>query len=275
MQTQIRKTLLPLLAIAFLSQACSKSSGGGGTGGGTGGGGSATPQYTKKVLVEDFTGTWCGYCPAMSDALDNKSRSTPNLVFSGMHDAAGRTDPYHSIYSVSLRNAFGVSAFPTALVNRVSLADQGNVTSFIDANLGTKTHTGLKIESTFGAGNTTLNVICTAGFSDNINEQLKMVCYLVEDSLRFNQVNFYSGPNPLPNYLHRNVVREAGNGAILGEAIGTATNAKGSTLTKAYTFNTAGYNIANLKVITAIVNNAGKQIFNVQIAKAGTTQSFD
>jgi len=271
-------SLTILLALAFT--ACKKtSSPSGGTGQPA-----ASNKYTKKVLVEDVTGTWCGWCPLMAYALEQKAVSTPNLIYVGLHDRAGTTDPFHSPHSTAIRSNFGISAFPTALVNRKSKADDSNVGSFIDASLGGNTSVGLAIESTLGASS--IAVKCSAGFSDNYSSSsMKMVCFLVEDQLVASQANYLSGnssyaghpyflkPNPITNFVHHYVLREVGNGAPLGDPIPSASTVTDAVYVNNYTINTSGYNAANLYVIAFVLK--GSDCVNVQIAKAGTAKAFD
>ena len=272
-----KKVQLSMVAASLLLfTACKKSSS---TDEGSTGGGSTTAvaKYTKKVYVEDFTGTWCGYCPDMAVSLDTKSRTTPNLIYAEVHNAAGRTDPYHTPYSNTLGSTFNITGFPTALVNRnaAQQADPDNVGSFINSNLSTtKIHTGIKIESTVDASGM-IRVTNSIGFSDTYIEALKVACFLVEDSLFTDQTNYNSalGGGILRNYLHRNVLREVANGNVLGEAFTGAT--KDNTVTKAYNFSSAGYNRNNLRIITLVMNNANNKVYNCQIAKVGAVKEFD
>jgi thiol-disulfide isomerase/thioredoxin len=276
MQKKVQVSIVAAGLLLFT--ACKKSSttdnGGGSTGGGTT---EAVAKYTKKVYVEDFTGTWCGYCPDMAVSLDTKSRTTPNLVFTEVHNAAGRTDPYHTPYSLTLGSTFNITGFPTALINRnaAQQADPDNVGSFINSNLSTtKIHTGIKIESAIDAGGI-IRVTTSIGFSDTYVEALKVACYLVEDSLFTDQTNYNSalGGGTLRNYLHRNVLREVANSNVLGEPISGAT--RDNTVTKTYNFSSVGYNRNNLKIITLVMNNANNKVYNCQIAKVGTVKDFD
>src|SRR5690606_34990124 len=37
-------------------------------------------EYTQKVLVEDYTGTWCSYCPRMAAILDFFTEYNENVI---------------------------------------------------------------------------------------------------------------------------------------------------------------------------------------------------
>src|SRR5690606_22782994 len=42
-------------------------------------------KFTKRILIEDFTGTWCGYCPRVMYALENLANQTEDMVMIGIH----------------------------------------------------------------------------------------------------------------------------------------------------------------------------------------------
>ncbi|RLF72568.1 MAG: hypothetical protein DRN55_06050 [Thermoplasmata archaeon] len=82
--------------------------------------GNLTSSASRRVvLVEDFTGTWCGYCPGVEGALDriiNDKRYFPdNTTIIEWH--------YGDSYAYSGSNArvsfYGVSAYPTLIVDGV------------------------------------------------------------------------------------------------------------------------------------------------------------
>jgi hypothetical protein len=45
-----------------------------------------TQGFTKKALLEDFTGTWCPNCPPAANAVTNATNANPNLFGVGYHD---------------------------------------------------------------------------------------------------------------------------------------------------------------------------------------------
>ncbi len=277
MQRKVQLLMTAAVAVSLILPSCKKSSTTDDNNNNGGGGGSpAVAKYKKKVYVEDFTGTWCGYCPDMLVELDRKSRTTPDLVFIEVHDAAGRTDPYHTSYGDALGSAFNITGFPTALINRnPSLqADPSNVSSFISSNLSAeKVHTGIKIESSFTDVNR-IKVTTYTGFSNNYTEPLRAICLLVEDSLFTNQTNYNSalGGSTLPNYLHRNVLRQADSG-VYGTTIGETK--RDSIVATTYYFNTTGYDRDHLRIVALVTSGANNKVYNCQYAKAGTTKDFD
>lgn len=74
-------------------------------------------NFTKKVVVEEGTGAWCGNCPLGALALENLNKVLPdNVVTIGVHaGGANGYDPYdYSAYAQFM----GFTAYPTGRVNR-------------------------------------------------------------------------------------------------------------------------------------------------------------
>ena len=43
-------------------------------------------NYTKRVLVEDYTGAWCGYCPRVAYKLEKAEELNPKVIGVGIHN---------------------------------------------------------------------------------------------------------------------------------------------------------------------------------------------
>jgi len=52
-------------------------------------------KFQKRVLIEDFTGTWCGYCPRVSYGIDRVMEQTTKAVPVAIHQQSSGSDPYH------------------------------------------------------------------------------------------------------------------------------------------------------------------------------------
>lgn len=82
---------------------------------------SASPaqEAVRPVLAEQFTGTWCPFCPGSSGALERleDQLGSENLIVLAYHHAAGRSDPYHNQDSVDRANFYRITGFPTVYFN--------------------------------------------------------------------------------------------------------------------------------------------------------------
>jgi thiol-disulfide isomerase/thioredoxin len=70
--------------------------------------------HTTKVLVEDYTGTWCGYCPRLAYKIDQLAASNSNVIPVAVHNDT----PFMFSQVNSMMDQFGVGGFPTGKINR-------------------------------------------------------------------------------------------------------------------------------------------------------------
>ncbi|MEL7147516.1 MAG: hypothetical protein AAFO69_14170, partial [Bacteroidota bacterium] len=75
------------------------------------------PFTIKKVLIEEFTGEWCGWCPEAAYNLENLTKDNPYVLTVGIHN----NDGLHFDNEDVIRNAFGLNSFPSGLTGRVNL----------------------------------------------------------------------------------------------------------------------------------------------------------
>ena len=68
----------------------------------------------NKVIVEDYTGTWCGYCPPVAHAIYELKEVYDNIISVGIHNNDELTIDQES----DLRSELGISGFPSARLNR-------------------------------------------------------------------------------------------------------------------------------------------------------------
>ena len=75
----------------------------------------APATFTKKALLEDFTGTWCPQCPPAGAAITNAINSNSNIFGVGYH--AGNGDPMEIPETAYWSSYYKVTGFPTVYVN--------------------------------------------------------------------------------------------------------------------------------------------------------------
>lgn len=253
-------------------------------------------KYLSRVLFEDYTGAWCGWCPRLAHEFELLEDNNPRFMFVGNHNG----DAYETSYQNTLENTFGINGFPTGTKMRdwtsagksVKYNDNGSITNVSDtaqasAYLASSDSLGLAITDAAISGNTVSGKV-KVGFGFTYNEPLKIVIELVESNLVLAQSNYYNTSpvgnpyygkgNPIPNFVHHNVLRKVST-AVLGDAIPSSKTQGGKTFTKSFSFNATGYNKANCKIIAFVVgqktNTKYKGIVNVQWAKAGENKNFE
>ncbi len=247
-------------------------------------------KYTTKIIADDFTGTWCGWCPRMTYKFNKFMASDSRIFTVGVHNGDALTV---SALESSLRSKFNVTGFPTVIINRNrEFNDNGNINSVADSVdfgsfLRQRMVVGLAINSTV-SGNT-LNITTKVGFDADIPDGLKLVVTVVEDGLVKSQSNYYannnsypgnpyySSGNPISNFVHNGVLKAAPTG-IMGETIPAAQQAKNNIYTATHSVDISGMVSSNVKVVAFVTyadGGANKGVLNAQWANAGVNKNFD
>lgn len=250
-----------------------------------------TAKYSTKVIAEDCTGAWCGWCPRLTWKFDNFMHNNNRIFTIGVHN--GDAFALSSIES-ALRAKFSITSFPSAIINRDrKFNDNGNINSFADSTdlgdyLRARAPLGLSLSSTVN-GNT-LNITTKVGFDANISNNLKLVVCVVEDGLILGQTNYYNNNNNYPgnpyysagatitNFVHNGVLRAAPTG-IFGESIPKANQIKNGEYSATHAVNINSWNVAKLKVVAFVTYDTDKEtskgILNAQWTNANTTKNYD
>ena len=123
-------------------------------------------EYKKRVMVEDYTGTWCGWCPRVSYALELLEKETDDAVIVAAHQG----DPMQFSQISALMSAFSVSGFPTAIINREQkwTSPQPNNVAQVTAKLAQKAYIGLAINPTIDGRNLYINTKMSIGYNYNV-----------------------------------------------------------------------------------------------------------
>lgn len=164
--------------------------------------------YIKNVLIEDYTGTWCSNCPRVAWAIELAKERSDKIVPVTIHayDEMEMTG-----YEV-LTEAFieeHPTPFPSVRLNRINkwTDDVNNIDAALNFT-GYGSDLGLAIESS--KTNTTIEATIKIGFENTFTKPLKLVVYLTENGLHYNQVNstdFFGGTHVLVDFEHNNVLR--------------------------------------------------------------------
>lgn len=260
-------------------------------------------EYTQKVLVEDYTGTWCAWCPRMATILDYLSDYSENIIPVGIHTPGAPTDPWLYEYALDMQVKYSAQGAPKGKFNRIYPVNQYEGVSLCptDANiyqpqadsyLNQTAQLGLAINSTL-SGNS-LNINVKVGFAVDALSEARLVVYLIEDGLTHNQVNGYTGtgltcdsnynysamPNPIPNFAQKHVLLKAYTD-IYGDIIPQNQVSNGNVWSKDFNVNLPANvtNAQNLSIVAFVLGNgseiANRPVINVQSAKINTNQPFD
>jgi thiol-disulfide isomerase/thioredoxin len=238
-----------------------------------------TSRYTQKVLIEDYTGAWCGYCPRIAYSLDQLQAANNKVITVAVHN----NDALVYTFEAAMRGQFGVAVFPTAIVNRNFAWNE--TSSQVTDQTNKWAPLGLAIQSTVSG--TTISGKVQTQFNVNSDFPMKVVVLLIEDGKVLAQTNYYNTTagnplfglgNPIANYIHNHVLRAAATN-VFGDAIPAAAMVKNNIYETTFSFNAAAYDITKCYIVATTVYEDGisgrKGALNTQIVKAGQTQNFD
>ena len=233
----------------------------------------------KKVVIEEGTGTWCGWCPRGAVAMEQMYQNHPN-DFIGI--AVHNGDP---MTVTEYDNGTDLSGFPGCNVDRALLDESVSANlfeSYYQERIGLAVPAGLSM-TVSGTTSKTINVSATfRTVFASANYRLGVV--IIEDNVTgtasgYNQTNFYAGgangamggyeslPNPVPaaSMVYDHVGR-----ALLGGFAGQA-NSVPTTITDglaaSYTFNytiPSTSNSANMSAVALLIDNATGEIVTAE-----------
>lgn len=231
-------------------------------------------EPVNKVVVEDYTGTWCGYCPPVAHAIYELKEVYDNIISVGIHNNDELTIDQES----DLRSELGISGFPSARLNRtISWLDPYQI-SDVNSLLSEENHVAISINSNLE--NIELGVdLRIVSNVELVNH--KLVIYLVESNLIYDQSNyfnyvedsyFYNLGNPIENYSHQDVLRKS------------ITNISGNVLDIIQPLNDYKFNfnvqinpdfvVENLAIV-AIVVDSNNNAINSQLGAVNSFQDFN
>jgi hypothetical protein len=232
--------------------------------------------FKKRVLIEDYTGTWCGNCTRVSYAIEQVKAQNDKVVTVAIHNG---NDPYHFAGIAPLKNLIlpnSPLALPVSRLNRMIVWTFPEPTNVEEAINLTGNNSGLGIAMNSSIENGNINLDVNVKFALNYTN-LKLVVYLLEDELvhfQRNYTTYYDNVNPITNYVHNHVLR-ASMTDILGETISGNTSA-GSSFTKNFTIPVPS-NIANADNINFVAFLVGEDnlAINARASHANENQEFE
>lgn len=232
--------------------------------------------FKKRVLIEDYTGTWCGNCTRVAYAIDQMVEQSDKVVTIAIHNG---NDPYHFAGFQPLKEMIMPNSdleLPQSRLNRTIVWTSPEPSNLAQAKALTGNNAGLGIAMSSTVVNGTVNLDVNMKFAQNYTG-LKIVVYALENHLIRNQVNYtsyYGNVNPVQGYEHNHVLRKEITD-LLGDPITESTTA-GQTITKSFSFPipTNFLNPENISFVAMIVN-ADNLALNARAAEKNENQTFE
>jgi thiol-disulfide isomerase/thioredoxin len=254
-------------------------------------------QLPKKVIVEEGTGTWCGWCPRGFVIMEKIAEDYPEIA---LPIAIHNNDPMvFAQYDADFSRT--ISGYPSGHVDRKELdIDPDHPTShygFDDAivNLDSRmVPIQLQVETSYNEDTRTVQIKAVGQTSiATLANNLRFSCVITEDDVRgvtaaYNQVNYYANnvngpmggfeslPDPVPaNQMVYNFVARALLGGYEGIAESVSPVLEANEYFEAdFTYQVpAGYNVNNMKAIVFILDDETGEILNGNDAPLAGTLS--
>lgn len=249
----------------------------------------APTSFTKKVLLEDFTGTWCPNCPPAAAAVANTVNGS-NIFGVGYHSGVSSyPDPMEIPETDFWTNHYNVTGFPTVYVNgpdtRWNFPSMGQV----NGELAEEATVGLALEASIIGGKLDLEV--KVGFKTTPTEEVKLMIYLIEGSATSSSPQ--AGSSQGTAYVHNDILREVYTDQ-LGDVIPASSTTAGGIFTRTITgldIPSNATDFEDLKVVAYVRNTYTKtfvdyfntthensphyDIYNVQEVHVGELVPFD
>ncbi|MCF8348356.1 MAG: Omp28-related outer membrane protein [Bacteroidales bacterium] len=188
-------------------------------------------QPDRTILIEEFTGEWCGWCPIGMMGLENMiERFGDSVIVVAVH----MSDPFESPSAGGMIGVWGGAA-PTALINRAYdtlLQDQvfspEDWEEVIARQINTPAPCNVSLDYTFDDTSREIMATVSATFTEDFVGDARLNLYIVEDSvIGVSQSNYLSGnpafintpfyelPEHIDNFPHEHLLRE-----MVGESYG-------------------------------------------------------
>ena len=202
----------------------------------------STQPQNRNVLIEEFTGRNCGYCPDGHRIANLIVANNPGRVWAVNIHAGGYSPVTYpnmnTTDGATITSGFGIGGFPAGHVNRSTAEDLGrnqweshtntqlaqqaevNVAGFVTLNHATRT------------AEITVEVYYTANSSQSTNY---LTIMMLQDSILGSQSGNYYNPSQMLNgqYVHQHVLRDVVT-STWGDEISPTT--AGTLITKNYTY---------------------------------------
>ncbi len=217
------------------------------------------PRSQTRVLIEDFTGTWCVNCPRVIYHLEQAMQQISGIVPVAIHNRGYNTDPFHFDDVETLASEYNITAYPTPLINRTEVWDE--TTGHIQQYLQKIVPLGVSVSNTLSGNQWDITVKVRFDM-DLPRDTLRLVVFATEDHLHADQANttsYYGGQNPIPNFEHNHVLRYSFTDP-LGDAIPQAQQSFDNEYTWTYSGPVPSQvnDPANMRVVAFVVRGTSR-----------------
>lgn len=233
-------------------------------------------------LVEQFTSTYCMWCPLGIGLLKRLVESRDDIAWIGIHGNMNGTDPFRIYQCDSIMSLEGANSYPSGSFDRMpGVEEDGSIitglgyyesaydqavqyfSAFLDAGAAEPAWAQVNISSTFDQDSRVADITVSGEmvdvFDDMLGADSRLTVYLIEDHLHADQLNQSTW---VPNYEHNGVFRQA-----LGSVKGVEFNRDGNAYSNHFTYTIpAEWNADNMSVVAFISRPlAGRNYLDMRV----------
>ena len=199
-----------------------------------------TTPTNKNVLLEEYTGNYCTYCPNGHRIANELAAKYPGRVFPiNIHAGSFASTSYPNMTTTQgneYNNNFGVTSYPTGILNRVGQIGYTQWENKVDEMMKENAIVNIAGDYTINAATRTVQITVEMYYTGNSSESTNyLTIYMLQDDI----VGYQAGSNLNPTqivdgqYNHTHVFRSAIT-STWGDAVSPTT--AGSLITKTYTY---------------------------------------
>ena len=239
----------------------------------------ATTFYPRRVVMEEATGTWCGWCVRGLETIDRMNREYPdNFIAIGIHN---NDEMSNWLNYEGVANRF--SSYPSCIINRQETFDPDypSMRTIVEY-LKNSAEATISASACFARSDSsavTVTTQTTFGFSDKGQDNYRIAYVVVEDQVGpYSQKNFYDGSSMSPDdymyawsqqgglvsVLFNDVARAVYTDADGLKSSIPATIEEGKAYNYTYAFNLPKniQNPKNIRIVTLLIDTKRGEIMN-------------
>ena len=201
----------------------------------------STSPENKKVVLEEFTGISCGWCPDGHIIAQNIQNNNPENVFlinihqGGFSNPGNGQPDFRTPFGNALAGQVGANFYPSGTINRNSNAlGRGSWNGAANSVLGQDSNVNLGIEADIDVQTNEMTIHLEAFYTANSPESSNLLNIALLQNNTFGPQTDYTGTVENPqeyNHMHRLVWLITGQ---WGETISTTT--EGTFIDETYTY---------------------------------------
>jgi thiol-disulfide isomerase/thioredoxin len=241
----------------------------------------------RKMVVEDHTGAWCGFCTRGMESLEKlEDEFGDEVITVAVHNGDAMAI---SSYQTPLAQMIGVTSYPNGSVSRINYngkiaQSDGAWTPITKQYIGTDVPVDVKLEVDFNKTTGAYTATITATVESAVNANLGFNLWVLQDGMtgtgnQWDQQNYLSskGSSPSPSsrfynedpvikgFVHNNVFRGATAGIEGEQGTFPAGMVPAGTYKQVYTGNVSNMNVTdknNAFFVAVVHNKDNKEIIN-------------